>query len=75
MTTDAEIACPDPHWAVKRLSKRRFFHAETTGLSAVRTSLGKGREFMNVEKMSLRGTIKFPEMAENIPLVSHDVLW
>ena len=36
MTTDAEIACPDPHcggrFRIKRLSKRRFFHAETTGL-------------------------------------------
>ncbi|MGB0297208.1 MAG: TIGR04076 family protein [bacterium] len=41
MTTDAEIACPDPHcggrFRIKRLSKRRFFHAETTGLPEVRT--------------------------------------
>ena len=33
MTTDAEIACPDPHcggqFRIKRLSKRRIFHAET----------------------------------------------
>jgi uncharacterized repeat protein (TIGR04076 family) len=34
MTTDAEIACPDPHcgalFRITRLDKRRFSHAETT---------------------------------------------
>ena len=36
MTTDAEIACPDPHCAsrlrITRLSLRRFSHAETTAV-------------------------------------------
>lgn len=36
MTSDAEIACPDPHcgarFKITRLAKRRFSHAETTGL-------------------------------------------
>lgn len=36
MSTDAEIACPDPHcggrFRVTRLTKRRFSHSETTGL-------------------------------------------
>lgn len=36
MSTDAEIACPDPHcggrFRVTRLKKRRFSHSETTGL-------------------------------------------
>lgn len=36
MSTDAEIACPDPHCGgrlrITRLAKRRFTHAETTGL-------------------------------------------
>ena len=40
MTTDAEIACPDPHcggrFRVKRGEKRWFSHAETTGLSDAR---------------------------------------
>ena len=40
MTTDAEIACPDPHcggrFRVTRLSKRRITHAETTGLPDAR---------------------------------------
>lgn len=34
MTTDAEIACPDPHcgarFRITRLGKRTFSHAETT---------------------------------------------
>jgi len=34
MTTDAEIACPDPHcggrFRITRLGKRSFSHAETT---------------------------------------------
>lgn len=40
MTTDAEVACPDPHcggrFRVTRLDKRRFTHAETTGLPDAR---------------------------------------
>ena len=36
MSTDAEIACPDPHcggrFRITRLAKRRFTHTETTGL-------------------------------------------
>ncbi len=36
MTSDAEVACPDPHcgarFLIKRKGKRRFTHAETTGL-------------------------------------------
>ena len=40
MTTDAEIACPDPHcggrFRITRLGKRRFTHAETTGLPEAR---------------------------------------
>ena len=40
MSTDAEIACPDPHcggrFRVTRLGKRWFSHAETTGLPDAR---------------------------------------
>lgn len=36
MTSDAEIACPDPHCASRlriiRLGKRRFSHAQTTAV-------------------------------------------
>ena len=36
MSTDAEVACPDPHcggrFRVTRMEKRRFTHAGTTGL-------------------------------------------
>ena len=36
MTTDAEIACPDPHCTTKlritRLGRRRFSHADTTAV-------------------------------------------
>ena len=36
MSTDAEVACPDPHcggrFRITRLAKRQFSHAETTGL-------------------------------------------
>ncbi|MGI9486228.1 MAG: TIGR04076 family protein [Geminicoccaceae bacterium] len=36
MTTDAEIACPDPHcggrFRITRLGKRSFSHAETTAV-------------------------------------------
>ncbi|MEM0949790.1 MAG: TIGR04076 family protein [Pseudomonadota bacterium] len=36
MSTDAEIACPDPHcggrFRVRRLAKRWFSHSATTGL-------------------------------------------
>lgn len=42
MTTDAEIACPDPHCGgrlrVTRLAKREFRHAETTGLPEARAT-------------------------------------
>ncbi|MEM1047930.1 MAG: TIGR04076 family protein [Pseudomonadota bacterium] len=40
MSTDAEIACPDPHcggrFRITRTGKRRFTHAETTGLPDAR---------------------------------------
>jgi uncharacterized repeat protein (TIGR04076 family) len=40
MSTDAEVACPDPHCGgrlrITRLEKRRFRHAETTGLPEAR---------------------------------------
>ena len=36
MTTDTEIACPDPHCSTRlritRLGKRRFSHAQTTAV-------------------------------------------
>ncbi len=36
MTSDAEVACPDPHcggrFIITRIGKRHFSHAETTGL-------------------------------------------
>lgn len=42
MSTDAEIACPDPHcggrFRVTRLGKRWFSHAETTGLPDSRST-------------------------------------
>lgn len=42
MSTDAEIACPDPHcgarFRVTRTAKRWFSHAETTGLPDARTT-------------------------------------
>lgn len=40
MSTDAEVACPDPHcggrFRVTRTGKRQFRHAETTGLPEAR---------------------------------------
>lgn len=40
MSTDAEVACPDPHcggrFRVTRLEKRRFSHEGTTGLPEAR---------------------------------------
>jgi uncharacterized repeat protein (TIGR04076 family) len=37
MSTDAEVACPDPHcptrFRITRLGKRRFRHGETTAVS------------------------------------------
>lgn len=40
MSTDAEVACPDPHCGgrlrITRVGKRRFSHAETTGLPEAR---------------------------------------
>jgi len=40
MSTDAEIACPDPHcggrFRITRIGKRRFTHAETSGLPEAR---------------------------------------
>jgi uncharacterized repeat protein (TIGR04076 family) len=42
MSSDAEIACPDPHcggrFRVTRIGKRRFTHAETTGLPDARVT-------------------------------------
>lgn len=40
ISTDAEVACPDPHcggrFRITRLDKRRFTHAATTGLPDAR---------------------------------------
>jgi uncharacterized repeat protein (TIGR04076 family) len=40
MTTDAEVACPDPHcggrFRIRRVARRRFTHAGTTGLPEAR---------------------------------------
>ena len=40
MSTDAEVACPDPHcggrFRITRLDKRRFTHSGTTGLPHAR---------------------------------------
>ncbi len=40
MSTDAEVACPDPHcggrFRITRLNKRRFTHSGTTGLLRAR---------------------------------------
>jgi uncharacterized repeat protein (TIGR04076 family) len=37
MTSDAEVACPDPHcttrFRITRMRKRRFSHAETTAVA------------------------------------------
>ena len=42
MSTDAEIACPDPHcgarFRIERTGKRWFSHAETTGLPDARST-------------------------------------
>lgn len=42
MTTDAEVACPDPHcgarFRITRTQKRTFSHGETTGLPDKRTT-------------------------------------
>lgn len=42
MTSDAEIACPDPHcggrFRIERTEKRWFLHAETTGLPDARST-------------------------------------
>ena len=42
MSTDAEIACPDPHcgarFRIERTTKRWFSHAETTGLPDARST-------------------------------------
>ena len=41
MSTDAEVACPDPNcggrFRITRMEKRRFSHAETTGLPEARS--------------------------------------
>ena len=41
MSTDAEVACPDPHcggrFRITRIRKRRFRHSETSGLPDSRT--------------------------------------
>lgn len=50
MSTDAEVACPDPHcptrFRITRLGKRRFSHAETTAvpLSGSAASDAPGRQ-------------------------------
>lgn len=49
MSTDAEVACPDPHcggrFRITRLGRRRFRHAETTGLPEARqTPYWRGAE-------------------------------
>ncbi len=40
MTTDAEVACPDPHcggrFKITRTGKREFSHSETTGIPDLR---------------------------------------
>jgi len=40
MTTDSEIACPDPHcggrFRIIRVGRRKFRHSETTGLPSLR---------------------------------------
>ncbi len=40
MSTDAEVACPDPHcggrFRVTRTARRQFHHSETTGLPEAR---------------------------------------
>lgn len=42
MSTDAEVACPDPHcgarFRIERTAKRWFSHAETTGLPGARAA-------------------------------------
>jgi uncharacterized repeat protein (TIGR04076 family) len=42
MSTDAEVACPDPHcgarFRIERTAKRWFTHAETTGLPGARAA-------------------------------------
>ncbi len=42
MSTDAEVACPDPHcggrFRITRIGKRFFRHAETTGLPDQRST-------------------------------------
>ena len=42
MSTDAEVACPDPHcggrFRITRIGKRRFSNAETTGLPDARST-------------------------------------
>ena len=42
MSTDAEVACPDPHcggrFRITRIATRRFRHSETTGLPDSRST-------------------------------------
>ncbi len=42
MSTDAEVACPDPHcgarFRITRIARRRFSHAGTTGLPEARSA-------------------------------------
>ena len=42
MTTDAEVACPDPHcggrFLITRIGRRSFSHSETTGLPDQRST-------------------------------------
>ena len=42
MSTDAEVACPDPHcggrFRITRIGRRRFGHSQTTGLPEARST-------------------------------------
>ena len=48
MSTDAEVACPDPHcttrFRIERIGTRRFSHAETTAVPLPRAGQGAGQE-------------------------------
>lgn len=49
MSTDAEVACPDPHcgarFRISRLGKRTFTHSQTTGLPEL-----KGKPYWEEEQ-------------------------
>jgi hypothetical protein len=59
MSTDAEVACPDPHcggrFRITREGRRWFRHAETTGLPEARgTPYWQDEDPMSVETTELR---------------------